>query len=91
MPSRKGFLRKYSLDKNPLDNEPEEKFCVLKNKSLKWYSDGPRMMEIEGVIDFDFVKCLIMVEEKYQEQNESYINTESSNILTEVAEARTEI
>ena len=65
---------------NPLENKVEEKFCVLKNKCLKWYTDGPRMMEIEGVIDFDVVKCLIMIEEKHFESSGQSIATESSNI-----------
>ena len=49
------------------------------------------MMQIEGIIDFDIVKCQIMVEEKQQEYNVPNNNTETSNILTEIAEARTEI
>ena len=61
---------------------------MLKNKSLKWYSDGPRMMELEGVIDFDIVKCLIMVEEKHYDSSELVFTTESSNIATEAADVR---
>ena len=64
---------------------------MLKNKSLKWYSDGPRMMELEGVIDFDIVKCLIMVEEKQYDSSELIFTTESSNIATEAADARSVI
>ena len=74
---------------NPLENKSEEKFCVLKNKCFKWYTDGPRMMEIEGVIDFDAVKCLIMIEENHFESNEQSIATESSNTQTEAADERT--
>ena len=64
MSTRKGFLKLQSLDTNPLNTKSHELFCVLKNKSLKWYADGPRMMELDGVIDFDIVKCVILIEEK---------------------------
>ena len=73
---------------NPLENKAEEKFCVLKNKRLKWYSDGPRMMEMEGIIDFDIVKCLVMIEENRLDTNEQNLTTESSNVQTEAAEGR---
>lgn len=64
LPSRKGFLKLHSLDKDPL-YKADETFCVLKNKALKFYADGPRMMQLKGIIDFDIVKCVILVEEKH--------------------------
>ena len=70
LPSRKGFLKLQSLDPNPLNNTSHEVFCVLKNKCLKWYADGPRMMEIDGVIDFDILKCVILIEEKHFDSEE---------------------
>ena len=73
-------MRQHSLDRNPLENKVEEKFCVLKNKCLKWYTDGPRMMELEGVIDFDLVRCLIMIEEKHFDSSGQSLTTESSAV-----------
>ena len=49
------------LDLDPLKNEAETKFCVLKNKQLKWYKDGEKMMNMEGIIDFDLVKCVVLI------------------------------
>ena len=46
------------------------------------------MMELEGVIDFDLVKCLILIEEKHFDSSGQSITTESSNVQTEAAEAR---
>ena len=49
------------LDLDPLKNEAERKFCVLKNKQMKWYKDGQKMMNLEGIIDFDLVKCVVLI------------------------------
>ena len=70
LPARKGFLKLQSLDRDPLNNKAEDKFCVLRNKTLKFYADGPRMMELEGVIDFDVVKCVILIEEQNYDSEE---------------------
>ena len=46
------------------------------------------MMEMEGIIDFDIVKCLVMIEENRLDTNEQNLTTESSNVQTEAAEGR---
>ena len=53
----------HSLGRNPL-RKPEETFCAIRNKCMKFYQDGPKMMELKGNIDFDVVKCVILIEEK---------------------------
>ena len=60
-----------NLDRDPLNNKSDEIFCVLKNKSLKFYADGPKMMQLAGVIDFDIVKCVILIEEKHYDSETS--------------------
>lgn len=53
----------HSLGRDPL-RKPEETFCAIRNKCMKFYQDGPKMMELKGIIDFDVVKCVILIEEK---------------------------
>ena len=47
------------------------------------------MMEIEGVIDFDIVKCVILIEEKHFDSEEhSLQETQQSIALSDVAEVK---
>ena len=42
LPIRKGYLWIHALGKGELKT-PEKTYCVLKNKTLKIYEDGPKM------------------------------------------------
>ena len=65
LPSYQGNIYKVAKKGNTL----KMKYGVIRNKKFKYYRDYT-MKQMDGVIDFDRVQCVIMIESGEEEEEE---------------------
>ena len=52
------------LSRSLRNTELKDVFCYLRNKQMKFFKDA-KMMELEGIIDFDLVQTVVSLDDDY--------------------------
>ena len=82
LPKRKGLLTVQIWRSNSKAQSAELKqvYCYLRNKQLKIFKDS-KMLQMEGIIDFDLVQCAVMLDNEKLGHHEPKIASFADKVL----------